>query len=311
MESDPTQITHDFPPFFRVHTTGHIHRYQQHDFLPPSHDPQTDVVSRDVVLSPENPLSVRIYLPKTTKTDPKLPLIFYTHGGGFSIESAFSSTYHRYINILASRSRSVVVSVEYRLAPEHPIPACYDDSYAALKWVDSHSHPGQGPDPWLNDHADLRRVFLAGDSAGANIAHNTLVRAKKEGGFGIHFSGLILVHPFFGTGKPDRVWDYVCPETSGPDDFRLHPMAHPELLSGLGCARVLVCVAEKDFLKNRGLNYYQSLKKSDWNGVVEIFETAGEPHVFHLFDPTRDNAVSLMTRIVEFVTSGVHVVSHV
>lgn len=306
MESDPTQITHDFPPFFRVDTTGHIHRYKQHDFLPPSHDPQTGVVSRDVVLSPENPLSVRIYLPKATQSDPKLPLIFYTHGGGFSIDSAFSSTYHCYINSLAARSRSVVVSVEYRLSPEHPIPACYDDSYAALKWVDSHTRAGEGPepDPWINEHADLQRVFLAGDSAGANIAHNTLVRAKEEGGFGVQFSGLILVHPFFGSGKPDKLWDYVCPETSGADDWRLNPMAHPEVLSGLGCARVLVCVAEKDFLKSRGFNYYESLKKSGWNGVVDIFESAGEPHVFHLFAPEQDTAVSLMTRIADFITSA-------
>ncbi|XP_057787451.1 probable carboxylesterase 12 [Salvia miltiorrhiza] len=310
MESDPTQITDDFPPFFRVHSSGRIERYMNHEFAPAGHDPQTDVVSKDVAISH---VSVRLYLPnpKTSPSDPKPPLIFYIHGGGFCIESAFSSSYHRHLNALASQSRSLVVSVEYRLAPEHPIPACYDDSFAALKWVDSHTRPGQGPDPWINDHADLQRVFLAGDSAGANIAHNTLVRARSDGRFGLGFSGLVLIHPFFGLGKPDRVWDYVCPGSAGPDDPRLHPMAHPDVLSGLGCGKVLVCVAEKDFLRSRGSSYYQSLKKSDWNGVVEIFETPGEQHVFHLFNPTCDNAASLLTRIAEFLNSGVRVLSHV
>ncbi|KAL1534672.1 putative carboxylesterase 12 [Salvia divinorum] len=305
MESDPTQIAHDFPPFFRVHSTGHVERYITHDFVPPGHDPLTDVVSKDVLISPQTPLSVRLFLPKIPPSDPKPPLIFYTHGGGFTIESAFSSTYHRHLNALASLSRSLIVSVDYRLAPEHPIPACYDDSFAALRWVDSRS------DPWISDHADLRRVFLAGDSAGANIAHNTLVRARSDGGFGLGFAGLILVHPFFGIGKADRVWDYTCPGSGGVDDPRLHPMAHPDVMSGLGCGRVLVCVAEKDFLRSRGLGYYQSLKESGWNGVVEMFETPGEQHVFHLLDHTSANAAALLTRIVQFVNSGVRALSNV
>ncbi|GFP87957.1 2-hydroxyisoflavanone dehydratase [Phtheirospermum japonicum] len=171
MGSNPTQITHDFPPFFRVHNTGRIERYLDHDFVPPSHDPQSGVVSRDVIISPEN-VSARIYIPKAAQDDRKLPLLIYIHGGAFSIQSAFSSLYHNYVNILASRSRSVVISIEYRLAPEHPSPACYDDSYAVVDWIGSHSRDGPGPDPWLNEHVDFNSVYLAGDSAGANIAHN-------------------------------------------------------------------------------------------------------------------------------------------
>lgn len=100
------------------------------------------------------------------------------------------------------------------------------------------------------------------------------------------------------------MWDYACPGSGGADDVRLHPMAHPGVFPGLGCDRVLVCVAEKDMLKERGLNYYESLKKSDWNGAVEMFETPGEQHVFHLSHPTRHNAVSLMTRIVDFINAS-------
>ena len=53
----------------------------------------------------------------------------------------------------------VVVSVEYRRAPKHPIPIAYDDSWAALKWVTSHTD-GKGPDEWLKNHADLESVFF-------------------------------------------------------------------------------------------------------------------------------------------------------
>ncbi|KAL2254665.1 UNVERIFIED_CONTAM: 2-hydroxyisoflavanone dehydratase [Sesamum indicum] len=84
-----TQLTHDFPPFFRVLTTGRIQRYFEHDFIPPSTDPHTGVISRDVVISPGNNVSARIFLPKTITPDTKLPVLIYIHGGAFSIESAF------------------------------------------------------------------------------------------------------------------------------------------------------------------------------------------------------------------------------
>ncbi|KAK6159375.1 hypothetical protein DH2020_006689 [Rehmannia glutinosa] len=141
------------------------------------------------------------------------PLIIYIHGGAFSLQSAFSSLYHNYANSLASQSRSVVVSIEYRLAPEHPIPACYDDCYAAVKWIGSHTRVEGGPDPWLNEHADFNRVYAAGDSAGANLAHNIVTRADV--GLGFKFAGLILVHPFFGIGKPDKLLEFHLPRHDG------------------------------------------------------------------------------------------------
>ncbi|GER56658.1 alpha/beta-Hydrolases superfamily protein [Striga asiatica] len=145
MDSTPIVLAHDFPPFFRIHSTGRVERYHRHDFVPPSHEPLTGVASKDVPISPENGATARIYLP-TADPDRKLPLLVYIHGGGFCIESAFSSMYHRYVNAFASRSRSVVVSVEYRLALEHPIPACYEDAHAVVEWIGSHSGPEPGPD---------------------------------------------------------------------------------------------------------------------------------------------------------------------
>nr|GEX53867.1 2-hydroxyisoflavanone dehydratase-like [Tanacetum cinerariifolium] len=136
-------------------------------------------------------VSARLYLPVSAAK--KLPLIIYIHGGAFSIESAFSTLYHTHLNSLTAAAEAISISIEYRLAPEHLIPACYDDfgdsaganiahnlavragvDREALKWIEQQS------DTWIKDHADLNRVFLVGDSAGANIAHNLAVRAGVD-----------------------------------------------------------------------------------------------------------------------------------
>ncbi|KAG2611212.1 hypothetical protein PVAP13_4KG141310 [Panicum virgatum] len=81
--------------------------------------------------------------------------------------------YQPFLGILAARAGPLFfhVSVNYRLAPEHPLPAGYTDSLRALEWAVA------GGDPWLSQHGDLARVFLAGESAGRNIAHNVLMMA--------------------------------------------------------------------------------------------------------------------------------------
>ena len=133
--------------------------------------------------------------------------------------------------------------------------------------------------------------------------------------------GICVVHPYFGRkseddvgkvddnasgGRPDvrpgvdNWWLYACPTTSGFNDPRYNPAAD-ERLWRLGCSKVLVCVAEKDALRERGWFYYETLGKSGWSGEVEIMETEGEGHVFHLFKPSCERAVTLMKRIVSFI----------
>ena len=82
--------------------------------------------------------------------------------------------------LLASEANVVVISVDYRLAPEHALPGAYEDSWAAMQWISAHSN-GQGPEPWLNQYADFRRIFMAGESAGVNIAHYVAVQASVKG----------------------------------------------------------------------------------------------------------------------------------
>lgn len=287
-----------------MYKDGRVEKFLQTPSVPPSDsdDPNTSARSKDVVISPETQVGARLFLPKTVKPGQKLPVLIYIHGGAFVIGSAYSIAYHNYVSSVAAEGNVIAVSVEYRLAPEHPIPACYDDSWAVTKWVASHVSR-QGPESWLNNHADFSRVFLAGDSAGGNIAHNMAVKASQDGlEEGVKFVGLILAHPYFGKGGEEKLWEYITSDFKGWDDPRLNPMAHPRShLSSLVCEKILLCTSETDFIRDRGLLYYEVLKKSGWSGELEILDVEKEGHVFHILNPGGDNAGVLMKRVVSFL----------
>ncbi|KAJ4844754.1 hypothetical protein Tsubulata_003450 [Turnera subulata] len=302
-------ITHDFPGFFKVYKDGRIERYWDTDYVPPGEDSETGVKSKDVVISPESGVKARIFLPEissnTTNTKSssevhKLSLVVHYHGGGFCIGSPFASAFHVFLAALATQANAIVISIDYRLAPEHLLPIAYEDSMAGLQWVAKHSN-GQGPEPWLNQYADLGRVTLAGESAGANLAHYAAVQAGATGLAGLKITRLLIVHPYFGTKEPDVFYKYMCPTSSGADDDpKLNPGADPNLLK-LKCDKVLVCVAEKDRLKGRGVSYYEAMKKCGWGGSVDFYETKGEDHCFHFFKPTSENIAPLMKRMIDFI----------
>ncbi|XP_062084218.1 probable carboxylesterase 12 [Humulus lupulus] len=321
MAALPTDdVAHDFSPFLKIYKDGHIERLVGIDVVPPSLDPKTGVESKDVVISPETGVKARLYVPNSAASQPqkKLPLVVYFHGGGFCVETPFCAKYHNAVNNLVAEANVVAVSVDYRLAPENPIPIAYDDSWAAVKWVVSHSG-GTGPDEWLNSLADHKQVFFAGDSAGANIAHHMALRAGLEGGLvgssdDSKLVGVALIHPYFWGAEPvgdeakhpekaksaEGIWRFACPTTSGVDDPYINPAKDPNLKK-LGCDRVLVCVAENDLLKDRGFYYKEILEKSGWGGTVEVVEATGDDHVFHLSKPTCDNAVAMLKKISSFI----------
>ncbi|XP_057495889.1 2-hydroxyisoflavanone dehydratase-like [Actinidia eriantha] len=297
---DSSEVTHDFPPFFRVYKDGRIERYVAIGYVPPAVDPQTGVESKDVTISQETDLKARIFIPKINGSDPKIPLVVHYHGGAFCIGSPFDALSHSFLTSLASKARAIVVSVDYRLAPEHPLPIAYDDSWSALQWIAAHS-TGQGPDPWLNQHADFGRVFLAGESAGANIAHHVAVRAGLAVPGYLQVHGLILVHPFFANNETDELIRFLYPGSSGSDnDPRLSPMEDPDL-DKLGCSQVIVFVAGKDWLKSRGVGYCEILKNRGWEGTVQLVESEGEDHCFHLFNPQSEKAVVLVQSLASFI----------
>ncbi|XP_010028488.2 2-hydroxyisoflavanone dehydratase [Eucalyptus grandis] len=299
MASDSKEVVKEFP-FFKVYKDGRLEFLMPPvEKIPPSDDPDTGVRSKDVVISLDPPVSARIFLPRIPDPARKLPLLFYTHGGGFCTQSAFSRKYHDLVSTVAAEAGAIAVSVEYGLFPSRPIPACYDDSWAALRWVAGHAG-GDGAEPWLNEHADFGRVFMGGESAGGNIPHTLAARVGSIGlPQGVKVVGIVLVHPFFGGTVDDQMWMHMCPTNGGLSDPRLKPAR--EDLARLGCEKVLVFVAEKDHLREAGIGYYEELKKSGWRGSAELVENVWEEHCFHLRDPKHEKAVELRDKIVSFI----------
>ncbi|TVU12078.1 hypothetical protein EJB05_45704, partial [Eragrostis curvula] len=310
------EVAVELLPFIRLYKGGRIERLIGSDPVPASVDAATGVVSKDVTIDPATNLSVRLYLPPTPATGAgdKLPVVVYFHGGGFMVESAASATYHRYLTALAARARAVAVSVDYRRVPEHRLPAAYDDSWAALAWAVASASSGNGDsEPWLAKHGDPSSVFLAGDSAGGNIAHNVAMRADAAEGLPAPIKGVLLMHPYFwdatnamGAELEDRIrreWRFITGnDEARVDDPRLAPTSAE--LARLPAARVLVAVAGEDFLAPKGRAYYAALLASGWRGEAELVDTPGEEHVFHLQKLGTEVAAELMDRVAAFIARG-------
>ncbi|OBA62659.1 esterase [Mycobacterium sp. 1100029.7] len=131
-------------------------------------DDVQSTTDRDVP-GPDGPIPVRIYRPHGAPAGGCAAIVFY-HGGGFvfcDIES-----HDAFCRALTRGTRAVVVSVDYRLAPEHPAPAAADDAYAAYRWAVAHADE-LGTDP--------HRTAVAGDSAGGNLAAVTAIRCRDRG----------------------------------------------------------------------------------------------------------------------------------
>ncbi|TKY51123.1 2-hydroxyisoflavanone dehydratase [Spatholobus suberectus] len=317
----PKEIARELPPLLRVYTDGTVERFLGSPFVPPSlEDPETLVSSKDIVISENPSISARVYLPKLNDRKEKLPILVYFHGGAFCLESAFSVLHQRYLNIIASQANVLVVSVEYRLAPEHPLPAAYEDSWEALKWVTSHSsNDTENSEPWLINRGDFNRFYIGGDTVGANIAHNALLRAGGGSGTllgGVKIAGAVLAFPLFWGSKPVleepvegheessamQVWRFVYPDAPGGiDNPLINPLAPgAPSLATLGCPKVLIFVAGKDDLRDRGVWYYDAVKESGWQGDVELVRVEGEEHCFQIYHPETENSKSMISRIASF-----------
>ena len=311
---DPaTKLSFD-SPLLRVYEDGRVERLFGTEITPPGFDAATGVTSKDVVIDGTTGVFARLYIPGSDTQGKKLPVLLYFHGGGLILDTASSPMYHRYLNSLVSKAGVLAVSVNYRLAPEHPIPAAYDDSWTALTWAASTD------DRWLSEHGDLGRIFLAGDSGGANIVHNMAIMAGARDDLspGALLEGAIVLHPMFGGVEPvdgeamytrefmEKLWPLICPDTTeGLDDPRLNPMARgAPSLQKLACRKLLVCSAERDFARPRAAAYYEAVKSSGWRGTVEWLESVGEEHVFFLNKPECDESLKLMDRIVAFLTGN-------
>ncbi len=195
---------------------------------------------------------VRIYRP-AGPTGP-LPVVVYLHGGGWVLCGL--DTHDGVCRQLADRAKVLVVSVDYRLAPEHPFPAAPDDAYTATCWVQRRvAQWGGDPD----------RLAVAGDSAGGALAAATCLRARDLGFPRIAYQ--LLVYPVTDCLAPRTRDDthslltaehmrwYVARYLRHPSDGE-HPYASPLRAPDLGgLPPALVLLAEHDPLRDEGEAY--------------------------------------------------------
>ena len=231
--------------------------------------------------APHGAIPARIYTPKNPrKTNGLAPVLVFFHGGGWVIGDLDS---HDVVcRKLADEGRLIVISVDYRLAPEHKFPAAVDDAIEATKWIAANAK-------LLG--VDASRLMVGGDSAGGNLAAVVSIAARDSGGPKI--AGQVLIYP--GTDFRMTHPSHSEPETSillthsvirwfrdhylagaaDVHDWRASP-ARAKTLIGLPPAYVLTAGA--DPLRDEGDEYARSLKEA---GVPVTFRHF--PGQFHGF----------------------------
>lgn len=250
-------------------------------------EPVAHVEDRTVP-GPAGEIPVRVYRPTD---DTGLPVLVWFHGGGWTIGSL--ETHDNTCRSLANAVGCVVVSVDYRLAPEHKFPAAAEDAFAATQWVAQHASELGG---------DPKRIAVGGDSAGGNLAAVVSLLARDGGGPALAFELLVYPvtdHEFESPSMHENAtgyflelesmrWfynQYLRDERDGAD-WRFSP-ARAADLSGLPPAFVLT--AEFDPLRDQGEAYAGQLEAA---GVpVEARRYDGVFHGFfglrELMDPAQ------------------------
>jgi acetyl esterase len=213
--------------------------------------------------SPAGRIKLRIYWPPTNSDDGAAPpVVLYFHGGGFVIGDL--DTHDDTCRQHAVGASAVVVSVDYRLAPEHPYPAAIEDAWAATQWVAEHS---------AEMDADAARLAVAGDSAGGTIAAVIAQRARDSAGPPIQFQLLWYPATMWDASLPSFTENASAPILdratvaafsrwyAGGADLSDPPsgMAPGRAESLAGLAPAYIAVAGHDPLRDDGLRYGELL----------------------------------------------------
>ncbi|TVU25974.1 hypothetical protein EJB05_28497, partial [Eragrostis curvula] len=293
--------------------------------VPASAAPRNGVASRDVVIDPAVPLRARLFVPcpagavadAAAGPSAPVPVVVFFHGGGFAYLSPASPSYDAACRRIARYTGAAVLSVDYRRSPEHKFPAAYDDGFAALRFLDD---PTNHPVP-----LDAARCFVAGDSAGGNIAHHVARRyALSHSSFTtLRLVGLLAIQPFFGgeertpaelrldgapivsVARADWMWRAFLP----PGADRTHEAADARASSPAAAAGIdsphfppaTVVVGGYDPLQDWQRRYAETLRAK--GKEVRVLEYPDAIHAFYLF-PEFADAKDLMLRIKDLVAGS-------
>ena len=237
--------------------------------------PELASVEDRTIRGPGGDLPIRIYTPEAARP---LPITMWFHGGGFfagSIDEHDTACRH-----LAEESGSIVVSVGYRLAPEHRYPAAVDDCYAALQWAAANA---------ISIGGDPGALAIAGDSAGGNLAAVVALRARDRGPF-LRFQ--VLVYPVVDDADDSgttREFHLLAPggrtkalRVYAGDAALDQPEITPIHADLAGLPPALIITAEYDALCLDGEAYAQRLREagvpvtlSQYDGMLHGFFTTG------------------------------------
>ncbi|GJN10203.1 hypothetical protein PR202_ga28279 [Eleusine coracana subsp. coracana] len=332
-ESPPPRIVEDCLGVLQLLSDGTVKRVppplvlHQDDAALPDDD-EAPVKWKDVVYDEANKLSLRMFVPSAGGgggRGEKLPVLVFFHGGGFVIGTFAMPGFHAWCLRLAAELPAVVLSADYRLAPEHRLPAAHEDAESVLSWLRVQATTAT-TDTWLAETADFRRVFVSGDSAGANIAHHATVRV----GSGslpvdpVRVAGCVLLWPYFGGEERtpsevacpgdafltlalyDQMWRIALPVGTTRDHPAANPFGpdSPGLGEGdtVGLPPMLVATGDHDMLVDRIRDYVARLKAA--GRQVELVEFAGQAHAFAVFKPDGEDAAELVRVVRRFLHGG-------
>jgi acetyl esterase len=267
-------------------------------------DPVGEVVPLRIP-GPDGDLDARLYRPAGASGGP-LPVLAYFFGGGWVLGNLETSD--GICRRLCAGAGCLVVSVGYRLAPEHPFPAAPRDCHAAVRWLATHAGELGG---------DPARLAVAGDSAGGNLAAAVTLQAREAGP---PLTAQVLVYPnveygadnpsmrgntdpfFFNRTSVGWYWGHYLADLADG----VHPLASPLRAADLsGLPPALVVTAEYDPLRDEGERYAERLRAA---GVpVELARYDGMTHGFFTMTGALQAAREATARVAEYLRKALDV----
>jgi len=267
-------VERNIPPTHTLVPEEARRMYRERRFFTQPEAPEVSLVRDIQAPGPGGSIPLRLYRPAGAAPAAGLPVLVFYHGGGWTIGDL--DTHDVLCRALANGSGCAVVSVDYRMGPEHRFPAAVDDSVAAARWV-ARNADSLGVDP--------ARLAVGGDSAGGNLAAVVAIAARDAGDLPIAFQLLIYpatdqrrIAPSYRTNGQGYLLtmetmayfhDHYIDDPAHDLDWRASPLLREDL-SRLPPAMVLT--AGFDPLRDEGLQYAQRLSEAGNRATQICFE---------------------------------------